>query len=144
MAHAYLTEPGEWVAEGSFWDESGSRHRASGVSRVIHGAAEWEIDSSLHVDGGPSFANQYRLSPLAADQWQTTWESQNEALGAMLGEFILLAETIVSRFTTPGGTARGFETLGRLADGEYRSAGALYVDGRLLSCWEMTLRRSSS
>lgn len=139
MGRSVLLNPAQWKGSGAFWDENGNKMAGNAHLHVSHGEENWAIESNLAVVNGPSFKSVYSLAPVGADDWRVTWEAQNEALGQLMGEFLVLDETVLSRFTTPGGTARGVECLSRVSAKEIRWSGALYVDGRLAGGWEVKL-----
>lgn len=144
--HTFLFREGRWLAEGSFRTADGSRVRAHGETTVRHRTEAWINEGRLVLEspGGPGMIeNFYRIQPFTEEEGFTTWTSQNPALGRLEGSFSVAGDTILSRYVSQDGGARGVEALRRLGPNLYEARGTLDVDGELASAWAMTLRREA-
>ena len=88
------------------------------------------------------FQNDYRLGAPAAGARVVNWESENPAIGKLVGVFIVAGDTIVSSFRSADGRAQGSEHLTYVAPDRYEARGLFLTAGEVVSTWSMALVRS--
>lgn len=142
-AHTFLFAPGHWTAKGQFWDAEGAVVEAEGETTVTHAADRWTIAGSLRLmtPAPTELSNTYDVTPGPADGNCLSWESENPSLGKLHGWFVPIGAVLVSRFQGEKPGIEGVETLIRQAPDRYAARGCLVIDGRLVSRWDMRLRR---
>ena len=143
--HTWLFEPGTWSAAGRFWDKGEFEREGHGTSIVRHTGAIWEIDGTMEICGEPPlrFRNSYRIAAPRGDARAVPWQSENPALGALAGVFVVLGDTIMSSFQSSDGVSVGSEAMRHLAPDRYQAQGLFLRSGALVSAWSMELVRQA-
>lgn len=144
MTHTFLFEPGIWSGIGTFWTEDGKPTPAEGRIEITHRPQCWLLAGSLRVSCSPrvEFVNHYFIEPPAPGAISTTWKSENSALGKLKGSFAVVGPSIVSLYHCDGGPGYyGTEHLMQLEAERYEACAVLFLEGRRLSSWRMTLTR---
>jgi hypothetical protein len=141
--HTFLFEPARWQANGVFIDPAGKTLPMTGHAVVLHGEGIWSLTGKLHLIGESTveIVNDCRIVPFPPGELQTTWTSQNPALGTLKGRFVIFNDTILSSFESDDHLFRGTEWLRRLGADSYENRGVLFERERLLSAWAVELRR---
>ena len=141
--HTWLFEPGTWSAAGQFWDKGELEREGRGTSIVRHIGAVWEVEGSMEICGEAPvrFQNDYRIAAPAADARIVPWQSENPALGALTGVFVVLGDTIMSSFQSSDRAFVGSEAMRHLAPDRYQARGLLLASGAVVSTWSMELIR---
>jgi len=85
--------------------------------------------------------NRYEIAPFSPGARSTHWSSENPALGALRGRFVLAGDAILSFYASPTGRYRGFECIQRRDDARYSVRGALLEEDKVLSSWALELAR---
>jgi uncharacterized protein (DUF2147 family) len=95
----------------------------------------------LRLRGDPTRVthNRYEIQPFSDGARSTHWTSQNPAIGALRGRFVLAGDAILSFYSSPTGRYRGFECLKKQNDRTYSAHGALLDEDKLISSWAMEL-----
>jgi hypothetical protein len=143
IEHTYLFEEARWRVRGQFFGEDGSTIDITGESRVTHEPLVWRIDGLTRL-ALPSleFREPYEVDPPATPGSPIWWRSPNSRLGLLLGCFVVVDDTILSRFESASGNHRGVESLRRLERGLYEARGALLEGERRVSSWSVELVRA--
>lgn len=145
VTHSFLAEPGIWNAEGYYTDEFGRTVQARGTAHIIHGDTLWINEGSITVcfPEPVEIFNHYEIKPFKPHESRTTWVSRNPALGRLMGDFIIVSDSILSLFRSATGDYRGFEYLLRLSHERYVNRGVLLRGEVMMSSWSMELVRRS-
>ncbi len=144
MTHTFLFQPGLWLGTGTFWTEDGKATNAEVRIEITHRPDCWLLAGSLRVLSSPpvEFVNNYYIEPPAPGAISTTWSSENSAIGKLKGSFSVVGPSIVSLYHCDGGPEYyGTEHLMQLDPGRYEACAVLFLEGRRLSSWRMTLLR---
>jgi hypothetical protein len=143
VKHTYLLEEGRWIAAGTYIDDSGERIRAGGETTTVHQQDVWLHEGSLRImlAKPTEFANRYEVAPLAPDALLTTWVSDNPTLGKLHGTFVIVTDSILSRYQSENGLYQGFECLVQIDTATYSNRGVLLHNGSRVSSWALTLSR---
>jgi hypothetical protein len=143
VRHTYLLEEGTWIAAGTYIDDNGERIRAGGETTTVHQQDIWLHDGSLRLTMAESteFTNRYEVTPLAPDALLTTWVSDNPSLGKLHGTFVVVTDSILSRYQSENGIYQGFECLVQIDTATYSNRGVLLQNGSRISSWALTLSR---
>ena len=64
MNHTYFLEPLTWVAEGTYYDDSGNTYPLCGEVKIERDAAIWTLQGYLEVqfDKPVRFTNNYTIT----------------------------------------------------------------------------------
>lgn len=144
MTHTFLFEPGIWTGEGTFWTEDRQASPAEGHTEITHREDCWLLAGTLKVLCSPhvEFVNHYSIKPPVHGAISTTWTSQNSAIGKLQGSFSVVGPSIVSLYRCDGGPGYyGTEHLMQLEPYRYQACGVLFLEGRRLSSWQVSLER---
>jgi hypothetical protein len=143
--HTWLFEPGTWLAEGRFWENGELEREGRGSSIVRHGSTGWEIEGTMTILGDPpvEFRNTYKVPVPPAGSRIVPWESQNPALGTLIGTFFIADDAIISLFRSADRKFLGSEQLTYLAADRYQAHGLFLAEGAIVSAWAMILVRKS-
>lgn len=142
--HTYLLQPGRWSARGSYLDAAGTAVAASGESRVEHGADEWVAESwmRLELPERPVLATRQQIEPLGPGESTALWTAESGTLGTLLGRYVVVADAILSVWSSEDGRHTGSECLALQPDGSYRGHGCLLEESELVSAWALRLERA--
>ena len=143
MEHSYLFEEATWTTSGFYIGESGKKVRAEGRSIITHQPDIWIIQGTMKIytESAAELGITYQVRPFREGSDATPWSSMNDALGRIDGQFIVVDDSILSFFQTPGGKHRGSEYLRCLDEDRYLSRGALFRGHKKASSWMMELGR---
>lgn len=142
MKHTYLVSPGTWQAKGFFKDNNGNSYPVTGSSIITHERKIWYNRSAMLIHTQPvtDIECVYEITPLDPDTYSTTWTAETLPMGRISGNFAIVGNTILSSANTPQGA--NIETLRQLDESTYENRGALFMEGQLLSTWEVILTRA--
>jgi hypothetical protein len=143
MRHTFLFQPAVWEARGHYVDRSGASVEVVGDATITHEDEGWMNRSLMRpVDPvGQAFESSYAVRPFEQGADTTTWTSSSAQLGKMSGQFVLVAESILSIGRTADGRYRSVEYLQQLSEDRYVSRGALLRGRDKVSSWAVELRR---
>lgn len=143
IAHTFLFEPGDWLAEGTSFDDAGAPVAVTGRTRVTHEPGGWRNAGVLRLETDPpeEFANTYTFAPLAPGAAATTWSSANPALGRLTGALAAVADAILMTGATADSRFTVCESLRMIDATTYEDRGALFADGELVSSWAVRLTK---
>jgi hypothetical protein len=85
--------------------------------------------------------NRYDIVPFSRNARSTHWTSNNPAVGALRGRFILVGDAILSSYASPTGRYRGFEALQQIDPARYTVRGTLLEEDKVISTWALDLTR---
>ena len=141
--HTYLLQPGRWSARGSYLDAAGTTVAASGESKVEHGPDEWVNESwmRLELPERPVLASRQEIEPLEAGGTTALWSGESGTLGRLLGRYVVVADAILSVWSSEDGLHTGTECLALQPDGSYRGHGCLLKESQLVSAWAFRLEK---
>ena len=85
--------------------------------------------------------NRYDIEPMAEGSRSTHWSSNNPAVGALRGRFVISGDAILSSYASPTGRYRGFECMTRKNEKTYEARGAMLDEDKVISTWAVELER---
>jgi hypothetical protein len=88
--------------------------------------------------------NRYEIEPFSPGARSTHWTSNNPALGALRGRFVLAGDAILSFYASPTGRYRGFECLLQRDERRYSVRGTLLEEDKVISSWALELTSVAS
>ena len=99
----------------------------------------------MEILGDPPrrFQNTYRIPAPGAAARVIPWHSENPAVGALAGVFVVVGDTIMSSFRSSDGAALGSEHMTQLAPDRYHACGLFLASGAVVSAWSMDLVRQA-
>jgi hypothetical protein len=114
-----------------------------GETTIRHEPSRWLFEGVLRVRGErPALHhNRYDIAPFSPGGRSTHWTSNNPAVGALRGRFVLAGDAILSFYASPTGRYRGFECLQKRDATRYTARGALMEEDKVLSTWALELTR---
>jgi len=143
VSHTFLMEAGRWTLQGSWLERDGMPIPVKGKILVAWSRDDWyTMVTKLVFPGtereGMSF--QYRGRLNLGDR-QYTFVLQHSVLGRVEGEGWVAPESIVQRYWVLGDKQRrtGFETMYKIADGEYHLSSGIMAGHHLTSAMEARL-----
>ncbi len=145
MKHKFLFEEAIWVAKGVFVDEDGNESPVVGETKITHGEKYWSNDGWMRIQSEESieFKNTYQIVPFEENADTTNWTSENPAIGKMIGQFVLIGDTIISLYRTENNLYVGTEYLKLEDDDFYVNRGVVMKDNRKISSWAVGLRKKA-
>lgn len=144
MMHTFLFEPGVWTSQGTFWRADGEPLEAQGRTEIAHHPECWLLAGTLRVLGSPpvEFVNAYSISAPGRDGTTMKWKAENATLGKLSGTFSVVGSSILCVYTCTASGYHGAEHLGQIDANRYQAAGALLLNERRLSSWQLVLTRA--
>ena len=85
--------------------------------------------------------NRYEIAPFSPGARSTHWTSNNPAVGALRGRFVVVGDAILSLYASPTGRYRGYECIQQRDAMRYTVRGSLLEEDKLLSTWALDLIR---
>ena len=146
MMHTFLLKEGVWIARGHYFDDMERILPLDGMVRITHLEGLWLNEGETEIKMGENpikIHNRYEIIPLEEGKNQTTWESVNPDLGILLGQLIIVADTIISTCRSEKGEYTGAEFHLKVNDVHYKSRGILLKGNDKLSSWSVDLQKSS-
>ena len=143
IIHTFLFEEGTWRAEGEYRDASGTKFAVAGETTVKHEASRWLFEAVQRLRGDPARVqhNRYEIAPFSPGARSTHWTSNNPAVGALRGRFVLAGDAILSFYASPTGRYRGFECIQQRDATRYSVRGSLLEEDKVISTWALELTR---
>jgi hypothetical protein len=110
---------------------------------VKHEVSRWLFEAVLRLRGDPTRVqhNRYDIVPFSAGARSTHWTSNNPAVGALRGRFVIAGDAILSFYGSPTGRYRGFECLQQRDQTRYAVRGSLLEEDKVISTWAIELSR---
>jgi len=142
--HTFLFDEGQWLASGFLIDARGEHCHVSGDSQIRHADGFWVNESRMKVACEPPFEarHTYRVKPFEAGRDDTTWASENPAVGQFRGTMVIVADTIISRAESSDGVHWTVDAIRRVSPEHYTNRGAYFHEGKRVSSWVIDLRRA--
>ncbi|HHX79960.1 MAG TPA: hypothetical protein GX692_02730 [Acholeplasmataceae bacterium] len=143
MKHTYLFEEGRWIATGVYSDEKGEIVQVEGQTIIIHKDEVWINEGSMKVltNTPVEFFNKYEIIPFVYGSEMTNWKSFNPALGELKGKFMIVQDSIMSKYASVDGQYTGFEYLKKIDDLTYENRGFALRNDEKLSSWAVQLKK---
>lgn len=142
MKHTYLFEPASWQAKGTYYDADLNSVEVLGWTNITHTDDFWINDGSMRLlNSEAEFFNRYEIKPFEQGKDFTDWASYNPALGQIDGNFMLVEDSILSRYASKDGRYSGFEFLKKIDDYTYENRGFAFDGNKKLSSWSVKLSR---
>jgi len=141
--HTFLFQEGTWRAEGEYRDAGGRAAPVAGETTIRHEEKRWLFEGVLRVKGErPALHhNRYEIEPFSPGARSTHWSSNNPAVGALRGRFVLAGDAILSFYQSPTGRYRGFECLQQRDRSRYYVRGTMLDEDEVISTWAFDLTR---
>jgi hypothetical protein len=146
MSHTFLFEPGIWTLTGTFWSADGLGIPVDGRTEISHGADSWLLAGRMRVLTHPpaEFVNIYTIEIPGQGALASRWSSENSTLGRLHGVFTVIGPSILSMYRSERGGYQGTEYLRQMAPHQYEGFGALLMEDRRLSSWQVMLTRAAA
>ena len=114
-----------------------------GETSIQHLENRWLFEGVLRVRGErPALHhNRYEIAPFSPGARSTHWTSNNPAVGALRGRFVVVGDAILSFYSSPTGRYRGYESIQQRDAMRYTVRGSLLEEDKLLSTWALDLTR---
>lgn len=144
MDHSFLFYPGMWLVEGVYYDDQGWPISFNGSTEIIHADNLWYSQGrmEIHAERDIVVENNYRIVPFREGADVTSWESENPALGVLIGKFFIVGDSIISTCISTQGHYSGTEFMIRKSESAYLSRG-IFSDGeKRLSSWMVDLKKT--
>jgi hypothetical protein len=143
--HTWLFEPGQWIAEGLFWERGEVERCGRGYSIVRHESDRWVIEGEMEILADPivRFRNVYDITPPKRDARAVPWQSENPSIGRLTGTFVIVGVSIMSLFQSGDRVYFGSECLTQLDATRYQACGLFRSNDAVISTWSMTLSREA-
>jgi hypothetical protein len=143
--HTWLFQPGQWIAEGLFWERGEVERRGRGHSIVRHESERWVIEGEMEILADPviRFRNVYDIAPPKRDARAVPWQSENPSVGRLTGTFVVVGASIMSLFQSADRVHLGSECLTQLDARRYQACGVFRSNDAVISTWSMTLSREA-
>jgi hypothetical protein len=115
----------------------------AGENTVRHEPTRWMFEAALRLRGDPSRVhhNRYEIEPFSPGARSTHWTSNNPAVGALRGRFVLSGDAILSFYASPTQRYRGFECIQQRDRSRYYVRGTLLDEDKVISTWAFDLTR---
>lgn len=141
VVHTFLFEPARWTSRGHFYDEENRELQVSGETVITHDHHLWTNDGLMRLALAPEhpIKNRYHIVPFERGAHSTFWQSDNEAMGRMIGRFTIVGDALLSQFNSEDGRYSGQETLLQIDPMTYYGRGVLFDTEQRLSAWAVTL-----
>jgi len=146
MEHTFLFQEGIWIAEGHYFDDTERTYPLRGMTRITHQEGLWLNEGEMEiiaVDHPVRICNRYEIVPFDEGRNHTTWESLNPDLGTLLGQFIIVDDTIISTCRSSNGGYMGTEIILRINEMHYKNRGVFLQGNDKLSSWSVDLHKTS-
>jgi hypothetical protein len=144
MTHTFLLEEGTWHGKGFLIDGTNERFPFEGTISTIHGSGEWihrtDMKLLLH-DNTIEIANRCMIVPFEKGDDQTTWQSQNAHTGRLLGEFVIIGDSIFSICVSADSAFQGAEYFLKINDTTYTNRGMMSKRRYKVSSWAIEMKR---
>jgi len=143
LKHTFLLEEGKWIARGVYSDEKGEIVQVEGQTTIIHKDEVWINEGSMKVltNTPVEFFNRYEITPFVHGGEMTDWKSFNPALGELKGKFMIVLDSIMSKYVSEDGQYTGFEYLKKIDDLTYENRGFALKNDEKLSSWAVQLKK---
>jgi hypothetical protein len=146
MMHTFLLQEGVWIARGHYFDDMERILPLEGMVRITHLEGLWLNEGEAEIKMGENpvkIHNRYEIIPFEEGRNQTTWESVNPDLGIILGQVIIVDDTIISTCRSEKAEYTGAEFHVKVSDVHYKNRGILLKGNAKLSSWSVDLKKSS-
>ena len=144
MQHTFLFQEGFWSARGYYFDDMNRALALEGKIRITHLEDLWINEGEMEISAGEKpvrIYNRYEIVPFREGQIQTVWESTNQDLGTLLGQFVIVDDAILSTCRAKSGMYTGAEFLLKIHNAHYQNRGVLFKGNDTLSSWRFDLRK---
>lgn len=127
-----------------YYDECCRPLPFSGCAEITHCGSVWHNRSRMEIRAGQDIVieNNYRIKPFPEGGEMTTWESENPAIGLLLGRFYTVGDSIISTCISQRGTYSGTEFLIQKSESNYKSRGVFSDGAKRLSSWMVELTKT--
>lgn len=146
MNHTFMCREGLWTGKGFYIDDDGHSIPCESEIRTTHRAGKWLHKSTMKLsleDTVVEIQNIYEIAPFKADTEYTTWESKTADIGTLLGQFVIVHDSIFSLCTSKDSVFQGSEIFFKKSDTSYKNRGILARRRKKVSSWTMELTKIS-
>ena len=143
MKHTFLFLGGIWIARGHYFDDTDRSLPLEGMTIITHTDKLWLNEGEMEIkssDKPIKIYNRYEIVPFKEGKRHTTWKSLNPDLGTLLGQFIIVGDTIISTCRARNSEYTGADFLIKVSDMHYKNRGILFKGNDRLSSWSIDLR----
>ena len=137
--HTFLLNEGIWKGEGYYSDKEDNMIPMRGETIVTHLDNLWVIESKmiLRKSEPEEIINKYQIKPFKEGAVLTTWESYNQSLGKLTGNFVIQDQYIISIYDSK--ESSGTEYLQKIDGEHYKNRGLFYMGQQRVASWSMDL-----
>ncbi len=143
MNHTYLLTEGIWIANGTYSDPNCGVCQVEGKTIISHQKNVWINDGimKLLLEKPLKFSNRYEVKPFEKEKDLTTWTSYNPAIGVLNGHFMIVHDSILSKYISEDKKYSGYEFLKKIDGTTYENRGYAFQKDKKLSSWAVTLKK---
>jgi len=144
MEHTFMFQEGQWVANGTYWDERNRRHPATGSTKIVQEENQWINVGSMMMlaeTGLVTFENRYVITPFEEAKECTDFKAENPKLGTLLGKLVIVGDSILATSSSEDGSIVAVEYLRMVDDTRYENRGFVLQENEKIASWELELQR---
>lgn len=144
MSHTFIFQEGLWTGKGLYIDDDGHSIPCESKIRTTHRAEKWLHESTMKLsleDKVVVIQNISEIAPFDTDIDYTRWESKTADIGTLLGQFVIVHDSIFSLCTSRDSAFQGSEVFFKINDTSYKNRGILVRRRTKVSSWTMELTK---
>jgi len=144
MNHSFIYQEGLWTGKGFYIDNDGHSIPCESKIRTTHHTSKWFHDSTMKLsleEKVVEIQNVCEIIPFETDMDYTTWESKTADIGTLLGQFVIVHDSIFSLCTSRDSAFQGSEVFLKRNNTSYKNRGVLVRRRKKVSSWIMELTK---
>jgi hypothetical protein len=144
MNHTFICQEGLWTGKGFYIDDDGHSIPCESQIRTTHQTEKWFHESTMKLSVEEKIVeirNICEINPFETDVDYTTWESKTADIGTLLGQFVIVHDSIFSICTSRDSAFQGSEIFFKINDTSYKNRGTLAKRRKKVSSWTMELTK---
>jgi hypothetical protein len=145
MNHTFICQEGQWTGKGFYIIDDGRKIPCESTISTTHQTGKWYHESTMELsleDKIFEIQNICEIIPFATGIDFTTWESKTAEMGILLGEFVIVHDSILSLCTSRDSAFQGTEIFFKKDGISYKNRGVLVRRRKKVSSWTMELTRT--
>jgi hypothetical protein len=144
MNHTFICQEGLWTGKGFYIDDDGHSIPCESETKTTHQTGTWLHESTMKLSLENNIfeiKNICEIVPFERDIDYTTWESKTADIGTLLGQFVIVHDSIFSLCTSRDSAFQGSEIFLKRDDTSYTNRGTLARRRKKVSSWTMELTK---
>lgn len=144
MNHSFIFQEGLWTGKGFYIDDDGHSIPCESQIRTTHRTNKWFHESTMKLslkEKVVEIQNVCEIIPFEKDIDYTTWESKTADIGTLLGQFVIVHDSIFSLCTSRDSAFQGSEVFLKRNNTSYKNRGVLVRRRKKVSSWTMELTK---